>query len=77
MNSPAVKTELAQTRIRCQGDSLEPAERWCQRPAARAANRLDAKGCESYPGTEKEKKNISYLKKGFSLHRSFGGTLER
>lgn len=58
MNSPAVKTELAQTRTRCQGDSLEPAERWCQRPAARAADRLDATGCESYPGTEKEKKNI-------------------
>lgn len=65
MNSPAVKTEMAQTRTHCQGDSSRPAERWCQRPAAQAADRLDATGCESYPGTEKEKKNMYYLKKVF------------
>lgn len=61
-NSPAVKTELAQTRTRCQGDSSEPAEHCCQRQAARAADRLDATGCESYPGTGKEKKRIFFIK---------------
>lgn len=65
MNSPAVKTELAQTHTRCQGDSSEPVEHCCQRPAARAADRLDATGCESYPGTGKEKKRIFFKKERF------------
>lgn len=78
MNSPAVKTELAQTRTRCQGDSSRPAERWCQRPAAPAADKLDATGCESCPGTEKEKKKIyPVTEKGFSLLGIFCGEVRK